>query len=131
MNKDYDEFVKDIKYQSDKEGFYYEYIFKDDLDFLKNRKSLDIIYQFKSIFDEIVKTKHKINVKIKLFCKIKEFNNIHIGEFHIFDDTINDTSSFFQHLENLLNCEYSNYDKFEIMKLVVEYKVVMPSFLCF
>ena len=43
MNKDYDEFVKDIKYQSDKEGFYYEYIFKDDLDFLKNRKSLDII----------------------------------------------------------------------------------------
>ena len=38
MNKISDDFVKDIKYQSNKESFYYEYIFKDNVDFLKKQK---------------------------------------------------------------------------------------------
>ena len=58
-------------------------------------------------------------MKIKLFCKIEELCNnkeinTHIGEFYVFDDTIQDANTFYQDLENKLSIwQYNNYSKFD------------------
>ena len=122
--------IEETQFDFQNNIIYCDYIFKNKVDFLKNRECLNFIYDFRDTFNLIIdkinekkieikllclnlKIINKLKVKIILPCRIEEYKQdekgtkTHIGEMNIYDDFITGTDLFYTYFEeNLLNCNY-------------------------
>ena len=148
LNKTNRDEIEETQFDFQNKIIYCDYIFKNKVDFLKNKECLNFIHDFKDTFNLIIdkinekkieinllclnlKILNKLKVKIILPCKIEEYKQdekgikTYIGEMNIYDDFKTDTDLFYAYLEeNLLNCNYTNYNSFELLKLGMTIEII-------